>query len=118
MVKSKTRFQKRCYLFPKTLQEASHTAISHTFEKRGFFRQDFLTHWPEIVGKEIAAVCTPVKLVFPSKTKETGVMHVVAVAGRTLEVQHLERYIIHCTNTFMGKQVVEKLKIFQSHPMQ
>lgn len=114
MPKPKARFEKRCYLFPKTLQDASQTAISHTFEKRGFFRQDFLTHWPEIVGKEIAAVCTPVKLVFPDKTKNTGVMHVVVAAGRTLEVQHLETYILQCTNTFLGKQVVERLKIFQS----
>ena len=81
---------------------------------RGFYRQDFLTHWPEIVGREVSAICTPVKLAFPNKTKSTGVLQVVAAAGRSLEVQHMEDYIIQNINRFMGKQIIEKLQIFQA----
>lgn len=106
---------KRCYLFPKSLDEASNFAVAPSVEKRGFYRSDVITHWSQIVGPEIARVCTPARLTFSKTKKQCAILQVVVAPGRSLEIQHLESYIIQNINRFFGSQVVDRLQVFQQN---
>ncbi|MFO1242399.1 MAG: DUF721 domain-containing protein [Rickettsiales bacterium] len=113
MKKTSADSAKRCYLFPKSLEDASLYAITASAEKRGFYRRDIITHWPKIVGYEIARVCTPVRLTFSKTKKQQAILQVTVAPGRSLEIQHLDTYIIQNINRFFGSEIVERLQIFQ-----
>lgn len=114
-MKSKDAFKevKRCYLFPKSLDDASSFALAPSIKKRGFYRSDVIAHWNQIVGPEIARVCTPAWLTFSKTKKQVAILQVMVAPGRSLEIQHLESYIIQNINRFFGSNVVDRIQIFQ-----
>lgn len=106
---------KRCYLFPKSMADAAIAAVEPSVEKRGFYRSDVITHWSQIVGPEVARVCTPVRLTFSRTKKQSAILQVMVAPGRSLEIQHLESYLIQNINRFFGSQVVDRMQIFQQN---
>ncbi|MCK5296535.1 MAG: DUF721 domain-containing protein, partial [Alphaproteobacteria bacterium] len=57
--------------------------------KRGFAEVDILTKWEEIVGAELAAHISPVKISFQKNKKDNGTLHVrTAGSAYATELQH------------------------------
>ncbi len=81
--------------------------------KRGFALVRLLTHWPEIVGEELAAMCRPVKASRPRKG--LGVTLTLAADGAfaPLVAAESER-IRQRVNASYGYDAVARVRITQS----
>lgn len=107
---AKTRWRGRgpralAALLPKVAEPAS--------RKRGFSAVEIITHWPEIVGTELASETSPEKLSFPRDARSQGTLHLTATGSVALELQHLEPIIIERINTYFGYAAVARIALTQ-----
>ena len=76
--------------FARPLAELLNSCISTAFARQGFAAREIVTHWPEIVGEEIAAVAEPIRMQWPRNPEgpapATLVLRVDGPAA--IEVQH------------------------------
>ncbi len=84
------------------------------FRRHGFAQAGILLRWPEIVGKELAALSLPERLSPPrSRGRPARVLTIRVGGGGALETQHLAPQIIERVNAFYGYEAVERIKIVQ-----
>lgn len=84
--------------------------------KRGFVETDIIMKWQEIVGKELAEVTRPQKIVFIRGRRDGGVLYVLTKGGgEALLLQHKEKMVMERINTFFGYKAVEKISIVQGY---
>ena len=79
---------------------------------------DIILNWQEIVGKEIASFCNPLKTKYNPKENYRTLYIEVPGGGFALEIQHKERYILDKINSYIGYQAVQRLNISQNMNMQ
>lgn len=79
---------------------------------------DIILNWKDIVGKDLAVFCNPLKTKFDSKKNCRTLYVEVPAGGFALEVQHNEKYILDKINAYIGYQAVQKLNIMQNMSMQ
>lgn len=85
------------------------------FQKHGFGQVDVLSHWPSIVGAELAAITRPEKL-RQGRGEGAGATLLLKVqAGRSLDVEYAAQSIMERVNTFLGFRAVTGLKLSQVH---
>jgi hypothetical protein len=104
--------------YPRPLAELIGRAVGDVFAKQGFASGELVTHWPEIVGDEVAAHAEPIKLQW-QRTREgdepqpaTLLLRVEGPAA--LEVQHLAPVILERVNRFLGWRAVGRIGIRQA----
>ncbi len=90
--------------------------LSTAFARQGFAAREIVTHWPQIVGDEIAAIAEPIRMQWP-RTPEgpapaTLVLRVEGPAA--IEVQHQSGLVIERVNRFFGWQAVDRLAFRQA----
>ncbi len=97
-------------LLPKCLGDA--------FAKQGFAAHELVTHWPEIVGVEIAEYAEPVKLQWPrgreGDAPEPAVLVLRVEGPAAIEIQHLAPTILERVNRFLGWRAVAQLALRQA----
>ncbi len=103
--------------YPRPLADFAKRALGEAFARQGFASGDVVTHWPEIVGPEIAAHAEPVKLQWPRGDAEppdpaTLVLRVEGPAA--IEIQHLSGVIIERVNRFFGWRAVGRVALRQA----
>jgi hypothetical protein len=103
--------------YPRPLAELLNRCLGEAFAKQGFAATDIVTHWPDIVGPEIAAHAEPIKLQWPRRSGEepeaaTLVLRVEGPAA--IEVQHLSGVILERINRFFGWFAVRRIAIRQA----
>lgn len=104
----------------QTLDKHFRKLTEPVFKKHGFAQGDVLSHWPTIVGGQIAAIAIPEKIRWPrgQEEKQGGTLTLKVQAGRGLDVQYAAQAIMEKVNAFLGYQAVKALKIQQSHDFQ
>jgi hypothetical protein len=96
----------------ETLDKHFRALAKASFEAHGFAAADLASHWPEIVGPELARLCRPEKIVWPRQGGKAGAtLHVLAAAGRSLDVQYQTPYLLERINTFLGHGAIGKIKL-------
>lgn len=101
-----------------TLNKHFQTIAGPAFAKHGFAQAEVLSHWPQIVGAELAAFCQPEKIRWPrGANAQGGTLVVKALAGRSLEVQQSVPVILERIARFLGHGSVQAIKITQSHSL-
>lgn len=81
------------------------------FKRRGFRDVQIMDHWPVIVGKQLANMTMPERLV---RRSEHEVVLIVRVDGAmALEIQHLSPQILDRINQYYGPGTVTRLQIIQ-----
>ena len=92
--------------------------ISDLFARQGFASTGIVTHWPEIVGPEIADHAEPLRMVWPRRVHEDDpepATLVLRVEGPVaLEIQHLSGVIIERVNRFFGWRAIGRVQIRQA----
>lgn len=83
------------------------------FGRRGFALGALLTHWPQIIGPELADCTQPEKLHFPQGKGDSGTLMIRADGGAALEIQHLQPLICERINSLCGFRAVAELRIIQ-----
>jgi hypothetical protein len=100
----------------RPLAELLNSCISTAFARQGFAAREIVTHWPEIVGDEIAAVAEPIRMQWPRNpegaTPATLVLRVEGPAA--IEVQHQSGLVIERVNRFFGWQAIDRLAFRQA----
>ena len=109
MSKPKTR--------PRPLADMIPRCLGETFARQGFASADIVTHWPDIVGAEIAAHAEPMRLQWPRHEGEAAepATLVLRVEGpAAIEIQHLSGVILERVNRFFGWRAVKRIAIRQA----
>ncbi len=109
---------KRGRTFPRPLAELVAPALGDVFARQGFAASELVTHWPEIVGDEVAACAEPLKLQWPprhdpdERAEATLILRVEGPAA--IEVQHACDVILERVNRFLGWRAVGRLSLRQA----
>jgi len=104
--------------YPKPLSQIVAKTIEEAFARQGFASTGIVTHWPEIVGAEIADHCEPMRMIWPRRVHEDDpepATLVLRVEGPVaLEIQHLSGVILEKVNRFFGWRAVARIQIRQA----
>jgi hypothetical protein len=92
--------------------------------RRGFGEASLLMRWHEIVGKQIADICSPEQLKWPvrgrqvgrDRTRESATLLLRVEPGFGLELQHLTPIIIDRVNLHLGWSCIDRVVIRQEAP--
>jgi|SRR5215510_14726494 len=108
---------KRPKTYPRPVADLLNRCLGDVFARQGFASTDIVTHWPEIVGPEIAAHAEPMKLNWPRGGEEeaapaTLVLRVEGPAA--IEIQHLAAVILERVNRFFGWRAVDRIALRQA----
>jgi len=83
--------------------------------KQGFAAASLITDWEAIVGADLAATTTPVRIAFPRGERTGGALQLrVSGSGAALELQHMETQIVERLNAHLGYAAIARLKLVQS----
>ena len=103
---------------PTLLSELAGKTIADALARQGFASTGVITHWPEIVGAEIATHAEPMRMIWPRRVHEDEpepATLVLRVEGPVaLEIQHLSGVIIEKVNRFFGWRAVGRIQIRQA----
>jgi hypothetical protein len=80
---------------------------------RGFAEAGLVTHWPEIIGPELARGCQPDMLRFPKGERSDGTLTLRCIGALALEIQHQSPYLIERINSYFGYRAVARLRLVQ-----
>ena len=104
--------------YAKPLSQLLGKTIADLLAKQGFASTGIITHWPDIVGAEIADHAEPMRMIWPRRVHEDDpepATLVLRVEGPVaLEIQHLSGVIIEKVNRFFGWRAVGRLQIRQA----
>ncbi len=84
-------------------------------EKRGFAVTRLLTHWPDVVGEELAGKTRPVKIGY-SRDGFGAVLTVLVSSAHAPEVQMQVPRIIEKVNAVYGYAAISKISLTQTAP--
>ena len=102
----------------KLLSQLVGKTIADAFARQGFASTGLVTHWPAIVGAEIADHAEPLRMIWPRRVHEDDpepATLVLRVEGPVaLEIQHLSGVIIERVNRFFGWRAVGRIQIRQA----
>ena len=84
-------------------------------ESRGFAETRLLTHWAEIAGSEIAAICRPVKVGFP-RDGFGAVLTVLTTGAQAPMLEMRAPRIVEKVNACYGYRAVSRIAISQTAP--
>jgi hypothetical protein len=104
----------------ETLSKHFRNLTKPVFQKHGFQQADILARWAEIAGPEIAAAARPERIRWPKgneTSKQGGTLHLIAKAGRALDVQYAIPQIIARINSYLGFGAISTIKVTASHEM-
>ena len=89
-------------------------AVGKAFGRRGLAEGGLIADWPDIVGAELAEVCLPRGLAFPSRERRSeGTLSLRVEPGHALTLQHLEPLLIERINGYLGYGAVARLRLQQ-----
>lgn len=103
--------------YPRPLADLIPRCLGETFARQGFASADIVTHWPDIVGSEIAAHAEPVRLKWPrgGEDESSPATLVLRVEGpAAIEIQHLSAVILERVNRFFGWRAVDRIALKQA----
>jgi hypothetical protein len=99
----------------ETLDKHFRILTKAAFAKHGFASADLLSHWPDIIGAENAALCVPERITWPrpkpDATPPAGTLTVKAAAGRALDVQYKAAQLLERINAYLGYRAIAKIKV-------
>ncbi len=89
--------------------------VGDAFARQGFAAVEIVTHWPEIVGDDLARRSEPIKLAWPRRDDpdSVGILQVRVEGAYALEIQHLQPLILDRVNRYFGWRCVGRLAIRQ-----
>lgn len=80
---------------------------------RGFAEAGLVTHWPEIIGADLARGCQPDMLRFPKGERSDGTLTLRCIGALALEIQHQSPYLIERINSYFGYRAIARLRLVQ-----
>lgn len=86
--------------------------LQASFKKHGFINAKIVTDWHYIIGKHLAELSLPQKIIFPANQAQSGVLYIATSnPGLSLEIQAQESFIISKISTYFGYQAISRIKV-------
>ena len=99
----------------RSVAQLTPNALKQAGAKRGFAEARLLTHWTEIAGEALAAICRPIKVSYASRSASLGATLVLAADGaRGPEIDAQKPRIIERVNSYYGYRAVSRISIDQT----
>lgn len=99
---------------PVAVGTLSARAARPALGKRGFAAAEILTHWPSIVGTDLAAFACPLELRFPKGRNAGATLHLRVASGAAATLLHLKApAILARVNGFLGYEAVTQVQAAQ-----
>lgn len=104
--------------YPRPLADMIGRCLGDVFAKQGFASTELITHWPEIVGEELANLAEPLKIQWSradgldAADPATLLLRVDGPAA--IEVQHLIPVILERVNQFLGWRAIGRVRLKQA----
>lgn len=102
--------RRRSRLFPLPVQHCLETLIAPAIKERGFAEARILTHWPQIVGAQLAAQTRPVAI---RGAHGARVLQVMVSPAFAMQLHYSHPAILERIATFVGFRAVGSLQITQ-----
>jgi hypothetical protein len=103
----------------KTLGKEFRELTRQSFARYGFAYAELLAQWPAIVGERLSAYCEPQRIKWPragdDERKMDGTLVIIAMPGRSLDLQHEIPHIIERINGFYGYGAIGSVRIVQGN---
>jgi hypothetical protein len=104
--------------FPRPLADLVGRTIADVFAKQGFASTELVTHWPDIVGADIAAFAEPLKLQWPRTAghddPEPATLVLRVEGPVAIEIQHQADLILERVNRYFGWRAVGRIALRQA----
>lgn len=97
----------------RTLAAILPKVTAESLGKQGFAAASVITDWALIVGKELADVTLPQRIVFPVGKRSHGTLYLRVASAMALDVQHRSPQILARINGYFGYAAVTNLKLSQ-----
>jgi hypothetical protein len=99
---------------PIRLGALSARAAKPALGKRGFGAAEILTHWPDIVGADLATFACPIELKFPRGRNAGATLHLRIASGAAATLLQLKTpTILSRVNGFLGYEAVSAIQVAQ-----
>ncbi|MGB3555747.1 MAG: DciA family protein [Jannaschia sp.] len=100
---------------PRRVSSLVDRDIKRLSERRGFSESRLLTHWAEIAGAEIAAICRPVKVGYPRGG--FGAVLTLLTTGAQAQVLQMRLPVLEeRVNACYGYRAISRIAITQTAP--
>lgn len=109
------RTPRRGGLFPKTLADCTRRALQPALEHHHGVDPRLFTHWPDIVGRELAAITTPVSVSIRKGTVDARVLHVQVTGASATELHYHEAQMLEAIAVFFGWRVISHIRAQQGY---
>lgn len=107
--------QKRRYsLFSKTLKSCVEPVLRPMIKNQGAAASKLITEWPDIVGAEMAAYSTPIRLQFSKDKNRDGTLYIACEGAYALTLQHMTPAIIERLTLYFGYPAVSRIMLEQT----
>lgn len=103
--------------YPRPLADLINRCLGEAFARQGFASADIVTHWPDIVGPEIAAHAEPIRQRWPrggDEAPEPATLVLRVEGPAAIEIQHLSGVIVERVNRFFGWRAIDRIAIRQA----
>ncbi|ANB33480.1 RNA-binding protein [Rhodovulum sulfidophilum] len=90
--------------------------IRRAGEKRGFAVARLLTHWPEVVGDEIARVCRPVEVRYGRKEGFGATLTLLTTGAHAPLLEMQKEDIREKVNACYGYAAISRIRLTQTAP--
>jgi hypothetical protein len=102
--------QRRCTVraLAPEVQRVAHAALGRHSQAEAAL----LTAWPSIVGREIAGLCRPLRITFPTRShRRDGTLEVRVPSAQAVRLKHLEPLVVERVNAWFGYTAVAALRL-------
>jgi len=104
--------------FPRPLSELTGGTLSNAVKAQGFASAEIITRWSEIVGRDIAGHCEPIKINWPrtvtGETPEPATLVLRVEGPVAIEIQHLSAVLMEQVNRFFGWRAIGRIALRQA----
>lgn len=105
--------KRRYSLFSKSLKSVVEPVVRPVLKTQGTAASKLMTEWENIVGRDMAQHCFPLKINFPKDRNMDGTLVVACVGAHALALQHLQPVIIERIASYFGYKAVSRMTIEQ-----
>lgn len=95
---------------PAAIGRAMRHVTAAALGKVGQSFAQLLSHWPQVVGAELARKCLPTALNFPRGKNADAVLHLATNSAFALELAHQTPLLLERVNAFLGYRAISELR--------
>jgi hypothetical protein len=106
--------------FARPLADLVAPVLDPVLVRRGFGHRDVISYWDEIVGDRLAAVCQPLELKWPARSRldedrlqRSATLVIRVESGFALELQQTAAEVVDRINAHLGWRCVARLALRQ-----